>query len=243
MQQAGRPLLLTNPIPVTSTNPAGVPRETYENERRVALTPAGVAALRKAGFKNVVVEAGAGAAANFSVRWPRCGGAGRLPCTAGRLERGRARPACQLRGPASTPPSNPPHPHLTSPSNTHTHAQDAEYEAAGATIGSAKDAFGQDIVLKIRPPSAWLSVCSQLCLGRLRAAPRVLPCPASAVAPRRPPPPPLLRPRRADSSPTPATRPPPARRGERGGAVQAGRPPRVLHLPRTEQGACGRTGC
>lgn len=48
--------------------PAGIPRETYENERRVALTPQGVAALKKAGFKEVVVEAGAGAAANFSVR-------------------------------------------------------------------------------------------------------------------------------------------------------------------------------
>ncbi|GAB4819658.1 hypothetical protein N2152v2_006704 [Parachlorella kessleri] len=43
----------------------GVPRETFEGERRVALTPAGVAALKKAGFKNVVVEQGAGALANF----------------------------------------------------------------------------------------------------------------------------------------------------------------------------------
>jgi len=74
-----------------------VPKETFENECRVALTPAGVASLRKAGFKGVIVESGAGAAANFS---------------------------------------------------------DAQYEAAGATIGSAKDAFGQDIVLKVRPPSA-----------------------------------------------------------------------------------------
>ena len=48
--------------------PAGVPRESYENERRVAITPQGVAALRKAGFKSVVVESGAGALANFSVR-------------------------------------------------------------------------------------------------------------------------------------------------------------------------------
>ena len=46
---------------------AGVPRETFDNERRVALTPAGVAALRKAGFKSVVVQSGAGALANFSV--------------------------------------------------------------------------------------------------------------------------------------------------------------------------------
>ncbi|KAI3433374.1 hypothetical protein D9Q98_003191 [Chlorella vulgaris] len=44
----------------------GVPRETFENERRVALTPQGVGALKKAGFKEVVVESGAGALANFS---------------------------------------------------------------------------------------------------------------------------------------------------------------------------------
>ena len=47
---------------------AGVPKETYESEARVALSPAGVAALRKAGFAGVVVESSAGVAANFSVR-------------------------------------------------------------------------------------------------------------------------------------------------------------------------------
>ncbi|KAL6776704.1 hypothetical protein ACKKBF_B30620 [Auxenochlorella protothecoides x Auxenochlorella symbiontica] len=73
----------------------GVPKESFEGERRVALTPAGVAALKKAGFKEVLVESGAGAAANFS---------------------------------------------------------DADYEAAGAVMGSTGDAFGRDIVLKIRPP-------------------------------------------------------------------------------------------
>jgi alanine dehydrogenase len=31
--------------------------------------------------------------------------------------------------------------------------QDAEYEAAGVQIVHTKDAFGSDIVLKIRPPS------------------------------------------------------------------------------------------
>ena len=73
---------------------AGVPRETFEGERRVALTPAGVAALRKAGFKGVVVEAGAGALANFSVRCAvlccaalRCAGAACL-CCPGQLGRG-----------------------------------------------------------------------------------------------------------------------------------------------------------
>lgn len=30
--------------------------------------------------------------------------------------------------------------------------QDEEYEAAGATLSSTQDAFGQDIVLKIRAP-------------------------------------------------------------------------------------------
>ena len=44
-----------------------MPKETARGERRVALVPAGVAALRAAGFRAVVVEAGAGAAANFSV--------------------------------------------------------------------------------------------------------------------------------------------------------------------------------
>jgi H+-translocating NAD(P) transhydrogenase len=43
----------------------GVARETFPGERRVALTPAGAAALRKAGFDGVRVETGAGAAANF----------------------------------------------------------------------------------------------------------------------------------------------------------------------------------
>ena len=52
-------------------------------------------ALKKAGFKNVIVESGAGISANFS---------------------------------------------------------DADYEKAGATIGSTKEAFNQDIVLKVRPP-------------------------------------------------------------------------------------------
>lgn len=44
-----------------------MPKETGENEARVALTPAGVASLLKAGFGKVVVEKSAGAAANFTV--------------------------------------------------------------------------------------------------------------------------------------------------------------------------------
>lgn len=47
--------------------PAGVPKETVPDERRVALVPAGVAALKKVGF-SIDVEKGAGAAAQFSVR-------------------------------------------------------------------------------------------------------------------------------------------------------------------------------
>lgn len=46
---------------------AGVPKETFENEKRVALSPAGVGTLIKAGFQGVLVEKGAGAAAKFTV--------------------------------------------------------------------------------------------------------------------------------------------------------------------------------
>ncbi|KAI8268415.1 NAD(P) transhydrogenase [Colletotrichum sp. SAR11_239] len=43
----------------------GVPKEIYPNERRVALTPQNVALLLKKGFSKVLVEQGAGAAADF----------------------------------------------------------------------------------------------------------------------------------------------------------------------------------
>ena len=42
----------------------GVPRETYPGERRVALVPAVLANLAKAGLQ-VLVEPGAGAAAGY----------------------------------------------------------------------------------------------------------------------------------------------------------------------------------
>jgi NAD(P) transhydrogenase subunit alpha len=42
----------------------GVPRESYPGERRVALVPAVLANLAKAGMQ-VVIEAGAGAAAGY----------------------------------------------------------------------------------------------------------------------------------------------------------------------------------
>lgn len=43
----------------------GAPRETFPNERRVALTPQNVALLLKKGFGKVIVERGAGALADF----------------------------------------------------------------------------------------------------------------------------------------------------------------------------------
>lgn len=73
----------------------GVPKENFPNERRVALSPAAVQTLTKAGF-NVVVERNAGSEAKFS---------------------------------------------------------DAEYEASGASIRDRGEAFGADIVLKVRAPS------------------------------------------------------------------------------------------
>jgi NAD(P) transhydrogenase len=42
----------------------GVPRETFKNERRVALSPAAVSQFTKQGF-NVVIEEGAGVGARF----------------------------------------------------------------------------------------------------------------------------------------------------------------------------------
>jgi NAD(P) transhydrogenase len=56
--------------PVISTPYAnltiGVVRETYPNERRVAITPQNAALLLKKGFKRVLVERGAGAEAQFA---------------------------------------------------------------------------------------------------------------------------------------------------------------------------------
>lgn len=52
----------------------GVPKETLQNERRVALSPAGVEALVKQGFK-VQVESGAGEESKFSDQHYRDAGA------------------------------------------------------------------------------------------------------------------------------------------------------------------------
>ena len=45
----------------------GVPKEIYKGENRVGLSPAGAAALLKAGFKDVYVDTGAGQASEFAV--------------------------------------------------------------------------------------------------------------------------------------------------------------------------------
>lgn len=45
----------------------GVPKETMEREKRVALSPAGVTALLKAGFQDIRVQSNAGEAAKFKV--------------------------------------------------------------------------------------------------------------------------------------------------------------------------------
>jgi NAD(P) transhydrogenase len=60
-----RPRLLTSGTPYGQVS-VGVPKESYANERRVALTPASVANLIKAGVKAVFVEAGAGVEAKFT---------------------------------------------------------------------------------------------------------------------------------------------------------------------------------
>lgn len=58
---------VTETAPVKYSDIAvGVPKETFDSEARVAVTPAGVATLLKAGFKAVNVQSGAGAAADFS---------------------------------------------------------------------------------------------------------------------------------------------------------------------------------
>lgn len=52
----------------------GVPKETLQNERRVALSPAGVEALVKQGFR-VQVESGAGEESKFSDQMYKAAGA------------------------------------------------------------------------------------------------------------------------------------------------------------------------
>lgn len=54
----------TKSIPYSNLT-VGVVRETYPNERRVAITPQNAALLLKKGFSRVLVERGAGAEAQF----------------------------------------------------------------------------------------------------------------------------------------------------------------------------------
>ncbi|KIY43348.1 PNTB-domain-containing protein, partial [Fistulina hepatica ATCC 64428] len=54
-----------NGVPYASLT-VGVPRETFPGERRVALTPSNVSLLLKKGFGRVLVQSGAGAAAQFT---------------------------------------------------------------------------------------------------------------------------------------------------------------------------------
>jgi H+-translocating NAD(P) transhydrogenase subunit alpha len=75
----------------------GIPRETRPGETRVAATPETVKKLAASGTHRIVVESGAGVAANIP---------------------------------------------------------DADYVAAGAVTGTAQDALGADLVLKVRAPTA-----------------------------------------------------------------------------------------
>jgi hypothetical protein len=142
-----------------------VPKESFANEQRVALSPAGVATLIKAGFKGVVVESGAGALANFPVSllagtaiyllFFACGTHTAPPPPA--RPPARRAPVAPPSRIAHLPPPPTPTPPTHTPTHTHTHhhpRQDSEYIAAGATIGSTSEAFGADLVLKVRPPDA-----------------------------------------------------------------------------------------
>lgn len=56
--------IITKPIPYNNLS-VGVPTETGKFEKRVALTPAGVATLYKAGLGSILIESGAGASSKF----------------------------------------------------------------------------------------------------------------------------------------------------------------------------------
>lgn len=57
-------VVLPQTTPYAQLN-VGVPKETFPGERRVAVTPANVAVLLKKGYSKVLVQRGAGAAADF----------------------------------------------------------------------------------------------------------------------------------------------------------------------------------
>jgi hypothetical protein len=117
-----RPRTLTSGTALSAAT-VGLPKESFAGERRVALTPASVAALVKAGVKSVLVESGAGTAAKFT-------DAGARSASRAALARARAltlSPSLFVR--ASPPPA---------------------YEAAGAKIVKAHEAFAADLVCKVR---------------------------------------------------------------------------------------------
>ena len=128
------------PVPYEQLE-VGVPKETFENERRVALTPQGVAALLKAGFRAVRIERGAGAAAQFTVRtMPVSCVLGRHAAVCGVRRLWRALPPFSSEGSSCRQ------------CLTYHSLQDEEYTAAGAQIVRTDEALAADIVLKIRPP-------------------------------------------------------------------------------------------
>lgn len=140
----------------------GVPKESLKGEARVALSPAGVSALLKAGFKGVVIDSGAGEQSKFHVRFGRstllmryqrsyaCVVASGLCMPAVR----RSEAWCCCERVAHMRNALPwqwgwqvqscsfPYRFLL---------QDAAYEEAGAQLGEGQ-ALQQDIVLKVRPP-------------------------------------------------------------------------------------------
>lgn len=159
--RAGTRLSAVSRRPRPAPRPAGVPKEVEDGEKRVAITPTVVKTLLKQGFKQVVVESGAGEASEFTVRWPSlcrccfgssacssrrcrvcCGGSTPPPC-----------PAAALWCPAFCWHALPCAPTTRAPAPAARRAQDEEYRAAGATIGDHATCFGADVVLKIRPPT------------------------------------------------------------------------------------------
>ena len=241
LTHAGLPLI---PVPYRPAPPPphpGVPKETFPGEQRVALTPAGAAALLKAGFKAVVVERGAGAAAEFAVS---SGGAGAVDCCgsclAGRL-------AVVGTGAGGCLTWHEPALHPLSRLSTLLPEQDGDYAAAGASLGSPAEAFGQDVVLKIRQPGGFTvgvvgcNLPEPSADGLHRPGLQVI-VESQALARCRSPTvqqPFVLHPQ-SPQLPTPI---PHSRRcGKGGAAAQGGQHPRLLHLPRPEQGAGGCAG-
>ena len=146
---------------------AGVPKETYKNEQRVAVTPASCAALLKAGFRGVTVESGAGAAAGFFVRPPLQAASPTLRQPSSWLP--AAHLCLQVDGELGRASVRAPNPRPEGEAwrgrrgmQSHTGSvdsgcfltrQDEAYADAGARVAGASEALGSDVVLKVQPPS------------------------------------------------------------------------------------------